>query len=66
MLDSWKAAGPEAYAKVEIAKALAEGTKGIQGYLPNNFNPTVISGNFMDAIKQILSVSPTPVNTQSQ
>lgn len=57
MLDSWKAAGPEAYAKVEIAKSLAEGTKGIQGYLPNNFNPTVISGNFMDAIQQILSVT---------
>lgn len=58
LLDSWKAAGPEAYAKVEIAKAMAEGTKGIQGYLPNNFNPTVISGNFMDAIEQILKVVP--------
>lgn len=57
LLDSWKAAGPEAYAKVEIAKSMAEGTKNIQGYLPNNFNPTVISGNFMDAIQQIFSVS---------
>ncbi len=57
LLDSWKAAGPDAYARVEVAKSLAEGTKGIQGYLPNNFNPTVISGNFMDAIQQILSVT---------
>lgn len=60
MLDSYKAAGPEAYVKVEIAKALSEGTKSIQGYLPNNFNPTVISGNFMDAIMQIMN--PTPGN----
>lgn len=55
MLESYKAAGADAYVKVEIAKALAEGTKGIQGYLPNNFNPTVISGNFMEAISQIMT-----------
>ena len=60
MLDSYKAAGADAYVKVEIAKALSDGTKGIQGYLPNNFNPTVISGNFMDAIMAILN--PTPGN----
>lgn len=54
MLDSYKAAGPDAFVKVEIAKAMAEGTKGIQGYLPNNFNPTIISDNFMNAVEQIL------------
>ena len=59
MLDSYKAAGQDAFVKVEIAKHLAEGTKGIQGYLPNNFNPTVISGNFMDAIMQILAPTPS-------
>lgn len=62
LFDSWKAAGPDAYAKVQIATAMAEGTKGIQGYLPNNFNPTIISGNFMDAIQTILGPKlPTPV-----
>lgn len=63
MLDAYKAAGPEAFVKVEIAKAMADGTKGIQGYLPNNFNPTVISGNFMDAIQNILKVIPVPQAT---
>ena len=55
LFDSWKAAGPDAYAKVQIALALADGTRGVQGYLPNNFNPTIISGNFMDAIQTILT-----------
>jgi regulator of protease activity HflC (stomatin/prohibitin superfamily) len=55
MIDSYKAAGPDAYAKIQIAQSLAEGTKGIQGYLPNNFNPTIISGNFMDSIQAILA-----------
>lgn len=55
MIDSYKAAGPDAYAKIQIAASLADGTKGIQGYLPNNFNPTIISGNFTDAIETILS-----------
>lgn len=41
-------------------RALADGTKGIQGYLPNNFNPTIISGNFTDAIEQILKFSGIP------
>jgi len=59
MLDSYKAAGADAYVKVEIAKAMAEGTKGVQGYLPNNFNPTVISDNFLGAIMSILN--PTPM-----
>lgn len=54
MIDSYKTAGPEAYAKIQIAASLAEGTKGIQGYLPNNFNPTIISGNFTEAIETIL------------
>lgn len=54
LLDSYKAAGSNAYVQVEIAKAMAEGTKNIQGYLPNNFNPTVISGNFLDAIQSIV------------
>ena len=54
MIDSYKTAGPDAYAKIQIAASLAEGTKGIQGYLPNNFNPTIISGNFMDSIQAIL------------
>lgn len=58
MLNAYMAAGTNAYVQVEVAKALAEGTKSIQGYLPNNFNPTVISGNFMDAIRQIMTVSP--------
>lgn len=65
MLTSYKAAGADAYVKVEIANALAEGTKGIQGYLPNNFNPTIISGNFTDAIEQILKFGagvPTAAN----
>ena len=66
MLDSYKSAGPDAFVKVEIAKALSEGTKGIQGYLPNNFNPTVISGNFMDAIMTILKPTPSQVgNTET-
>lgn len=56
MLDSYKAAGPDAFVKVEVAKAMAEGTKGINGYLPNNFNPTIISGNFLDAVEQVLKV----------
>ncbi len=54
MIDSYKAAGPDAYAKIQIAQSLADGTKGIQGYLPNNFNPTIISGNFTEAIETIL------------
>ena len=54
LIDSYKNAGPDAYAKIQIAQSLAEGTKGIQGYLPNNFNPTIISGNFTDAIETIL------------
>ncbi len=58
LFDSYKAAGPDAYRQIEVAKALSEGTKGIQGYLPNNFNPTIISGNFMDAIKNILGSQP--------
>lgn len=56
MIDSYKAAGPDAYAKIQIAQSLAEGTKGIQGYLPNNFNPTIITGNFMDGVQAILGV----------
>jgi len=54
MIDSYKAAGPDAYAKIQIAQSLADGTKGIQGYLPNNFNPTIISVNFTEAIETIL------------
>lgn len=60
MLNAYMAAGTNAYVQVEVAKALAEGTKGIQGYLPNNFNPTIISGNFTDAIQQILKVTSAP------
>ncbi len=56
LLDAYKSAGEDAFVKVEVAKSLADGTKGIQGYLPNNFNPTVISGNFMDAMKQVLAI----------
>ena len=54
MIDSYKTAGPDAYAKIQIAQSLADGTKGIQGYLPNNFNPTIISDNFVGAIETIL------------
>lgn len=66
LLDSYKAAGADAFRQIEVAKALSEGTKGIQGYLPNNFNPTVISGNFMDAIQTILGPHLQPVPTPKQ
>lgn len=59
MLNAYMAAGTNAFVQVEIAKALSDGTKGIQGYLPNNFNPSVISANFMDAVRTIMH--PTPV-----
>ena len=54
LVASYKEAGADAYAKIQIAQSLAEGTKGIQGYLPNNFNPTILAGNFMDSITAIL------------
>lgn len=54
MLDSYKEAGTNAYVTVEVAKAMAEGTKNIQGYLPNNFNPTIVSDNFMNAVQSIM------------
>jgi regulator of protease activity HflC (stomatin/prohibitin superfamily) len=54
LIDSYKNAGADAYMKIQIAQSLAEGTRGIQGYLPNNFNPTVLAGNFGDAIAAIV------------
>lgn len=61
MLDSYKAAGADAFVKVEIAKALSDGTKNIQGYLPNNFNPTIISDNFLGALESILKPIGVPL-----
>lgn len=57
LLKAYMSAGNDAYVKVEIAKALSDGTKNIQGYLPNNFNPTIISDNFMSAIENIMKVT---------
>jgi regulator of protease activity HflC (stomatin/prohibitin superfamily) len=54
LVESYKGAGQDAYVQIQVAQSLAEGTKSIQGYLPNNFNPTVISENFVNAIQSVL------------
>jgi regulator of protease activity HflC (stomatin/prohibitin superfamily) len=59
LLQSYMTAGTNAYVTVEVAKALSSGYQNIQGYLPNNFNPTILSDNFMGAIRAV--VAPTPV-----
>lgn len=58
LLASWNAAGTNAYVQVEVAKALSSGIQGIQGYLPNNINPTILSDSFVTGVKALMGTPP--------
>jgi regulator of protease activity HflC (stomatin/prohibitin superfamily) len=62
MLKSYMAAGTNAYVQVEVAKAVAEAFKGIQGYLPENMNITTLSRGFVDAVGNIMGRETTVTN----
>lgn len=54
MLNAYTTAGPEAFVKVEVSKALASGFQNIQGYLPEKISITTLSQNFVDAVGSVM------------
>lgn len=48
--------GADNYTKIEVAKAFAESTKGVQGYLPSDMNVYTLGNNFMNAVKNVVGM----------
>lgn len=57
LLTAYNKAGTNAFIQIEIAKAVSEGFKNIQGYLPEKINITTLSRNFVDAVGNIMGRS---------
>lgn len=55
--------GAEAFVRTEIAKSLAEGTRNIQGYLPEGMTVNLLADNFMKAVETILRPAGTSQKT---
>lgn len=52
-LSAYAVPGAVAFTQVEIARALADGMKGIQGYLPQGMTVNLLGENFMQAVKAL-------------
>jgi regulator of protease activity HflC (stomatin/prohibitin superfamily) len=49
-LSAYAVTGADAFVKIEVAKAFAQSTQGIQGYLPQDMNVYTLGTNFTNAI----------------
>lgn len=65
-MEAYNAAGSENFVRMEVAKSVAEGFKGVQGYLPADMKINLLSSNFMDAVAAIMGkrVSETAQRTE--
>jgi regulator of protease activity HflC (stomatin/prohibitin superfamily) len=61
-LEAFAVEGADAFVQVEVAKAMAEAFKNIDGYLPEDMKINLLSQSFMDSIKSI--VNPQASNTE--
>lgn len=59
-LSAYAVPGADAFVKVEVAKAFADSTKGIQGYLPESMHIYTLGSNFMKAVDSVLGGQPQP------
>jgi regulator of protease activity HflC (stomatin/prohibitin superfamily) len=65
-LSAYAVPGADAFVRVEVAKQLAEGTKGIQGYLPADIKVNTLSENFVKAVETFMSgPRPRPITVIS-
>ena len=59
-------AGPDAFVKIEIAKAFAMAHQNVKGYLPMDMNIFTLGKNFSEAINKVMSGNaplPNPAET---
>jgi len=52
---SYSAPGAEIYAQIQIAQSMGNSLSGIQGYLPQGMNVSLLSDNFMSAIRSVMN-----------
>lgn len=56
---SYASAGSESFVRIEVAKQLAEGYKGIKGYLPSNMGVNLLTENFNKSVSILAGGEPT-------
>lgn len=59
-LSAFAVDGAEAFVQIEVSKNLALAFQNIKGYLPENMKINLLSDNFMNAIRSV--ITPTPVS----
>jgi regulator of protease activity HflC (stomatin/prohibitin superfamily) len=67
-LSAYAVAGPDAFVKIEIAKAFAMAHQNVKGYLPMDMNIFTLGKNFSEAINKVMNGNaplPNPAETGS-
>jgi regulator of protease activity HflC (stomatin/prohibitin superfamily) len=53
-LSAYAVSGADSFVKIEVAKAFAQSTQGIQGYLPSDMHVYTLGNNFSNAVNAIM------------
>ena len=53
-MEAYNSSGSQNWVVVEVSRNLAEGFKGIQGYIPQNMTVNTLSGNFIDGLRTVV------------
>jgi hypothetical protein len=68
-LSAYAVAGPDAFVKIEIAKAFANAHQNVKGYLPMDMNILTLGRNFLGAVDKVMDSGnappPSPAETGS-
>jgi len=67
-LSAYAVAGPDAFVKIEIAKAFAMAHQNVKGYLPMDMNILTLGRNFLGAVDRVMDSNaplPNPAETGS-
>lgn len=59
-LAAYSVPGSDNFVKVEVSKQMAEAFKGIQGYLPEHMNVTLLSDSFLKAVEGLMGRRANP------
>lgn len=57
-LGAYSAQGSEAFVRIEVAKAMSEAFKNIEGYLPQDMTVNLLSDSFLRAVESVVGGKP--------
>lgn len=58
---AYSAPGAEIFAQIEIAKSMGQSLSGVQGYLPQGMSVSLLSDNFLNAVRSVMQPN-KPIN----